>query len=63
MIDDWDAFENLMDYAYDKCVKSESRYHPVLCSEAAWNARLKREKICEIFFEKYQVCSYLALFI
>ena len=59
MIEDWDAFENLLDYAYDKCIKSDSQYHPVLCSEAAWNARGKREKICELFFEKYQVNYYL----
>uniref|UniRef100_A0A2P2I3H1 Actin-like protein 6A n=1 Tax=Hirondellea gigas TaxID=1518452 RepID=A0A2P2I3H1_9CRUS len=58
MVEDWDAFENLLDYAYDKCIKSESQYHPVLCSEAAWNARGKREKICELFFEKYQVPAF-----
>lgn len=58
MIEDWDAFENLLDYAYEKCIKSESQLHPVLCSEAAWNARGKREKICELFFEKYQVPAF-----
>ncbi|KAF2349097.1 Actin family [Trinorchestia longiramus] len=58
MIEDWDAFENLMDYAYKKCIKSDSQYHPMLCSEAAWNARGKREKICELFFEKYQVPAF-----
>jgi len=58
MIEDWDAFENLVHYAYSSCVRSESQYHPVLCSEAAWNARPKREKICELFFETYQVPAF-----
>ena len=58
MIEDWDAFENLLDYSYEKCIKSQSQFHPVLCSEPAWNARGKREKICELFFEKYQVMMH-----
>jgi len=58
MIEDWDALEALLDYAYDGCIKSDAQYHPVLCSEAAWNTRPKREKITELFFEKYQVPAF-----
>lgn len=34
MIEDWDTFEKVLDYSYDKCIKSEAQYHPVLFSEA-----------------------------
>ena len=35
MIEDWDMFEKIIDYSYEKCVKSESQYHPVIFSEAS----------------------------
>ena len=34
MIDDWDLFENVLNYTYSQCVKSDSELHPVLMSEA-----------------------------
>ncbi|EJW70219.1 hypothetical protein WUBG_18874, partial [Wuchereria bancrofti] len=35
MIDDWDIFEQLVDYSYSRILFSESQYQPVLFSEAA----------------------------
>ncbi|KAG0423835.1 hypothetical protein HPB47_000407, partial [Ixodes persulcatus] len=58
MVDDWDLFEKLLDYTYSRHIKSEPHLHPVLMSEAAWNARTKREKITEIMFEKYGVPAF-----
>jgi len=58
MIEDWDVFEKMLDYSYEKCIKSESQYHPVLFSEANWNARGRRERLCELMFEKYQVPAF-----
>ncbi|XP_068247191.1 actin-like protein 6B isoform X2 [Palaemon carinicauda] len=58
MIEDWDTFEKVLDYSYEKCIKSDSQYHPVLFSEATWNARGKRERLCELVFEKYQVPAF-----
>lgn len=58
MIEDWDIFEKMLDYSYEKCIKSESQYHPVLLSEANWNARGRRERLCELMFEKYQVPAF-----
>ena len=34
MIDDWDLFENVLNYAYSQCIKSDPELHPVLMSEA-----------------------------
>ena len=36
-IDDWNIFEEILDYSYDKIIKSQAEYHPVLFSEAPWN--------------------------
>ncbi|XP_018319162.1 actin-like protein 6B [Agrilus planipennis] len=58
MIDNWDYFEKIIDYSYDKIIQSQSEYHPVLFSESPWNQRQKREKLCEIMFEKYKVPAF-----
>ena len=47
-----------MDYSYSKVIKSDSEYHPVLFSEAAWNQKYRREKLTEIMFEKYSVPAF-----
>jgi actin-related protein len=58
MIDNWEMFEQLLDYSYDKVIKSESEQHPVLFSEAPWNQKQRREKLTEIMFEKYNVPAF-----
>jgi actin-related protein len=40
MIDNWDLFEKILDHTYSHYLQSESRYHPVLFSEAAVRASL-----------------------
>ena len=39
-------------------MQSESETHPVLFSEAPWNKKDRREKICELMFEKYNVPAF-----
>lgn len=34
MIEDWDLFEQMMDYAYDKCLVTDHKNHGALFSEA-----------------------------
>lgn len=58
MIDNWDLFEQTLNYTYEKVIQSESEYHPVLFSEAAWNVRNNREKLIELMFEKYNVPAF-----
>lgn len=58
MIEDWDMFEQMLDYSYKKIIKSDSVYHPVLFSEAAWNQKGRREKLTELMFEKYNVPAF-----
>ena len=58
MIADWDIFEQVMDYSYKKIIQSQSELHPVLFSEAPWNKKDRREQLCEIMFEKYNVPAF-----
>ena len=58
MIENWDLFEQIMDYSYAKVIKSDADSHPVLFSEASWNLKAKREKLTEIMFEKYNVPAF-----
>lgn len=58
MIDNWDLFEQVLDYAYKRVIRSESDLHPVLFSESSWNTRHNREKLTELMFEKYNVPAF-----
>ena len=58
MIENWEMFEQILDYSYDKIIKSESDQHPVLFSEAPWNQKIRREKLTEIMFEKYNIPAF-----
>lgn len=52
-VEDWDMFEDLVEYVYNKSLNAVPEYHPLLMSEPPWNPRNKREKLAEMFFEKY----------
>lgn len=59
MIEDFELFEKMIDHIYSKHILvPTSEENPVLMSEASWNMRAKREKICEIMFEKYKVPAF-----
>ncbi|CAM9752092.1 actin-like protein 6B [Lethenteron reissneri] len=58
MIEDWDSFQAILDHTYRRHIKSETPLHPVLMSEAPWNARGKREKLTEIMFEHYNIPAF-----
>jgi len=58
MVEDWNVFEEILDYSYDKIIKSQAEYHPVLFSEAPWNQKHRREKLTELMFEKYNVPAF-----
>ncbi|XP_046859530.1 actin-like protein 6A [Xenia sp. Carnegie-2017] len=57
-IEDWDMFENLLEHVYKRHIRSDPSLHPVLMSEASWNARAKREKTTELMFEKYDIPAF-----
>uniref|UniRef100_A0A915M032 Actin n=1 Tax=Meloidogyne javanica TaxID=6303 RepID=A0A915M032_MELJA len=47
MIEDWDIFEKVLDFIYDKCLMA-----------GFWNKKDKREKLAELVFEKYNVPAF-----
>lgn len=58
MIENWEMFEQMLDYTYKRHIQSESQEHPVLMSEASWNIRGKRERLTELMFEKYNIPAF-----
>lgn len=58
MIEDWDMFESTLNHIYKRHVQSDSSLHPVLMSEPPWNVRIKREKLTELLFEKYNIPAF-----
>ena len=52
------TFPQVLDYTFNKVIKSESEYHPILFSEAPWNQKYRREKLTELMFEKYSVPAF-----
>ncbi|KAJ8032262.1 Actin-like protein 6A [Holothuria leucospilota] len=58
MIEDWDMFESTLNHIYKRHIQSDSSLHPVLMSEPPWNVRIKREKLTELLFEKYNIPAF-----
>lgn len=58
MVEDWDAFQAILDHTFNKHLKSDPALHPILMSEAPWNARAKREKLTELMFEHYNIPAF-----
>ncbi len=58
MINDWDLFEEVLDYSFAKVLRTESEARPVLFTEASWNQKPKREKLAELMIEKYNVPAF-----
>ncbi|KAL7669318.1 hypothetical protein ACOME3_009980 [Neoechinorhynchus agilis] len=67
-IEDWDAYESMVEYAYSNCYYHPSKEHAVLISDSPLNTLRERERLCELMFEKFNVpaifvvkTSFLAL--
>ncbi|XP_060855750.1 actin-like protein 6B [Metopolophium dirhodum] len=55
LIQDWDAFENLMEYAFSSCLFTDPKFHPIIFTESPMNTYKNREKLMELLFEKFNV--------
>jgi len=58
LIDDWNLYENVLQYILGKHLKCDSSKHPILITEPVTNNKHKREKLCEIVFEKFQAPGF-----
>lgn len=52
LVDDWNLYENVLQYVLGKHLKCDASKHPILMTEPVTNTKHKREKLCEIVFEK-----------
>lgn len=55
LIEDWDLYEELLNYSFSTVLHVDPANHPMMISEATWNTPAKREKLAEILFEKFKV--------
>jgi len=58
MIDDWDMFEAVVEYAYRSHLLADPTLHPLLMSEAPLNTKTKREQLTELMFEKFGIPAF-----
>jgi actin-related protein len=61
MVENWEIFENFLDYIYSNALRAIPNDHPLLITEPPWVTPSKREQLTELMFEKYNVPAlYLA---
>lgn len=58
LVEDWDLCEKVLQYIFGKHLKCDASKHPILMSEPVTNTKQKREKMCELVFEKFQAPGF-----
>ncbi|PVU97396.1 hypothetical protein BB561_000598 [Smittium simulii] len=58
LIENWDAYEEIVEYSLSDCLHVNSEEQPIIFSEANWNTVEKREKLTELIFEKFNVPGF-----
>ncbi|KAL7669649.1 hypothetical protein ACOME3_010296 [Neoechinorhynchus agilis] len=51
-IEDWDAYESMIEYAYSNCYYHPSKEYAVLISDSPLNTLRERERLCELMFRE-----------
>lgn len=57
IVEDWETWEQLMNYVYYNAIGVHPDERPLLLTEAAYSPRKNREKMAEILFESFDVPS------
>ncbi|KAJ3314868.1 Actin-like 6A [Boothiomyces sp. JEL0838] len=57
-IQNWEVYEQLWEYTYQKLLKTQSSEHPVMFADPSWDTKENREKLCELAFEKFNVPGF-----
>ncbi|KAJ1858773.1 NuA4 histone acetyltransferase subunit [Coemansia sp. RSA 1822] len=58
LVNDWDMYEKIWDYAFKTRLRVRPEEHPLLVSEAAWNTSEQRTKLVELAFERFNCPSF-----
>ncbi|GAA5864554.1 hypothetical protein JCM8547_005578 [Rhodosporidiobolus lusitaniae] len=62
IVTDWDAASRAIEHAFtDRMRLSSLEEYPFLSTEASWNTKENKEKMCEIAFEKWGAPAYYAV--
>lgn len=54
-IENIDSYESMINHVYSKCLKAESKDHPVLFSEPGIHNKENRNQLVQLMFEKFQI--------
>lgn len=55
LVDDWEAYEQILNYSFKEHMRIDSTEHPLMIAEAAYNTPDRRERTLELAFERFQV--------
>jgi actin-related protein 4 len=62
LITDWPALSRTLDHAFrDRMRLPDLSEFPLLVTEASWNTKENREKMCEVAFEEWKTPAYYAV--
>lgn len=62
IVTNWDDMEKIWYNTYTQDLRTNSEEHPLLITEAPLNPRSNRDKMCQVFFETFNVpCIYVSI--
>ncbi|CAH2353426.1 actin [[Candida] railenensis] len=62
IVTDWADMERVWYHTYQQDLKTQSEDHPLLITEAPFNPRRNRDKMCQVLFESFNVpCLYISI--
>lgn len=62
VVQNWDDMERVWHHTYSHDLRAAPEDHPLLVTEAPLNPRSNRDRMCQIFFETFNVpCAYISI--
>lgn len=58
LIDDWEAAEAILEHTFNQRLLTNPSEHPMMMAEPGFNTSEKREKLCTLMFEKFDVPAF-----
>lgn len=62
IVSDWDAASRAIHHAFAERMRIPTlEEYPLLATEASWNSKENKERMCELAFEQWQAPAYYAV--